>query len=242
MPVPFPTQAAVLRRAARQLGGGLLDLAYPPLCMGCAARVEGRAPLCPRCLARLERADPGEVQARLGRLPGDGRALDAAFAVWRFDEGGTVRRLQHALKYGNRPRYGLDLGALAGAAYAKAGGARPAWVLPIPLHRTRYLERGYNQSAMLAAGAARALGADVREGLLVRPRATRSQTSFGWADRWSNVYGAFATPRPDVLRGRRLLLVDDVLTTGATAAAAAHALKAAGATDVRLLALALAQS
>ena len=249
MPLLTDVGPAALWRAARSLRSGLLHLVYPPLCLGCAARVEGEAPLCPRCLSRLERADTRAVQAQLDRLPdslpsprGVGPALDAAFVAWHFDKGGTLQRVQHALKYGNRPRYGLALGTLAGAAYAKAGFGRPTWVLPIPLHRTRYLERGYNQSATLAAGAARALGTDVREDLLVRRRATPSQTSFKRADRWGNVYGAFATPRPDVLAGRRLLLVDDVLTTGATAAAAAHALKAAGAAEVNLLALALARS
>lgn len=220
----------------------MLHLVYPPLCLGCGMRVEGEGVLCPRCLSRLERAEADAVAAQLERLPDVRHALDAAFVLWHFDKGGTLQRIQHALKYGNRPRYGVDLGAIAGAAYAKAALAAPDWAVPVPLHQTRFLERGYNQSAMLARGAARALGVDVREDVLVRPRATRSQTAFARAGRWGNVCGAFAAPHPGVVRERRLLLVDDVLTTGATAVAAAQALKEAGAAEVHLLALALARS
>ena len=210
--------------------------------MGCGGRVAEQSPICAGCLARLERADPEAVQAQLDRLPDVRHALDHAFVVWHFDKGGALQRVQHALKYGNRPRYGIALGRVAGAVYAERHAGTPACVLPIPLHRTRYLERGYNQSAMLATGIAQTLGADVREEALMRCRATRSQTSFARSKRWTNVEGAFVVPNPEAVSGHSVLLVDDVLTTGATALAAAQALKEAGAAKVYLLALALARS
>jgi ComF family protein len=199
--------------------------------------------VCPACLRRLERAEAADVAARLARLPEAAAALDTARALWVFDKRGTLQRLQHALKYGNRPRYGVPLGRLMATAWTDA--ADLAGVVPIPLHRTRRLERGYNQSAMLAEGLADALGLPLRPDLLARPRPTRTQTHLDRRQRWANVEGAFATPDAAdaaAAAGRAWLVVDDVLTTGSTAGAAARTLKAAGARAVHLATLAMART
>ena len=226
-------------RLLRQSGRALLDVLYPPQCLGCGARLsEAATPLCHRCIHRLERVEDEEVDARLEQLP-HAEVLTICAVLWRFDAGGTVQRVQHRLKYGNRPRYGLVLGGWMATAYQEAGGAADL-VLPIPLHRARYYERGYNQSAMLARGVADALGLPCRDDVLHRARATRSQTHLSREERWANVSDAFSVEHPGAIEGRRVLLVDDVLTTGATLAAGAAALKGLGATAVDALALALA--
>ncbi len=230
----------------RELWEGLLDLAYPPCCLHCRARIEHAAsaepdlPLCPRCLLRLERAAPEALAAELERLPHAAEALDGAFALWMFDKEGPLQQVQHALKYGNRPRYGVLFGRLVGRAYAEAPHPPPDGVLPVPLHPVRFYERGYNQSAALARGIASALRAPLVLGGLRRTRSTRSQTKLSRPRRWTNVAGAFCADAPAV-RGRTLLLVDDVPTTGATATAAAQAIKQAGAHRVHLATLALAR-
>ncbi len=227
-------------RRVRPAWEALLRLIYPPRCLGCGASLPGeRAPLCHRCLHRLERVEAERPAALLARLPEARTALDGAFALWLFDAGGAVQRVQHRLKYGNRPRYGVALGRLLGAAYREAAGPSPDLVLPIPLHRARRYERGYNQSAMLARGVGEALGVPAPEALLVRRRATRAQTRLSRTQRWENVAGAFAVAVPDAVAARRVLLIDDVLTTGATLAAAAVALKAAHAASVHAATLAL---
>ena len=163
-----------------------------------------------------------------------------AVALWGFDAGGTVQRVQHALKYRGRPSLGVPLGRLLGQAFAReVPGWRPDLVMPVPLSRLRELERGYNQSSGLASGAAEALGALTSGSVLVRTRPTQSQTTLALAQRWANVDGAFALA-PEAsggLAGRRVLLVDDVLTTGATLLAAARPLHDAGA-EVGVIALA----
>jgi ComF family protein len=181
------------------------------------------------------------VAARLDALPA-GDVFARAAALWVFDDGGAVQRLQHTLKYRDRPALGIPLGALVGLAVLDAFG-EPLYeaVVPVPLAPVRRLERGYNQSATLAAGIASVLpGAPpVGAHLLMRTRRTRSQTALSRTRRWSNVDGAFATPHAGALSGRRVLLVDDVLTTGATVTAAAQPLLAAGATvDLAVFALA----
>ena len=237
---PFRKVPAAMATAASEVWSGLLRLLAPPCCLGCGAPADD-GPVCRSCLRRLERADPADLAARLAALPGPDDTFDDAFALWVFDRGGTLRRIQHALKYGNRPAYGRRLGALVGQAYRASARPRPDLVTPVPLHRVRLYERGYNQSAVLAEGLAEALGAPCRPEALRRIRATRSQTRLSRRRRWDNVFGAFAVAVPEAVAGRRVLLVDDVLTTGATATAAALALREAGAGAVGLATLALAR-
>lgn len=224
-------------RAARGVAAGLLDLLYPPLCLGCGRAGREATPLCPRCLARLDRAEPAEVAARLASWPVPFRC---AAVGWRFQRHGGLRRAHHGLKFGERPewgeRLGLHLAVLVGAACAPARGTL---VVPMPLHRVRALERGYNQSTSLARGLAQGLGLPLAPGALRRVRPTRSQVGLGRDARWRNVARAFEADAV-AARGGHVMLVDDVLTTGATAAAAAQALLDAGAASVSFAALGLA--
>lgn len=229
-----------MTRAVRIFGRGLLDIVYPPRCLGCGNRPESpELPLCPRCLQTLERAPDTGIASRLDRLSVGEQVFEGTRALWLFDEGGTLQSIQHALKYGNRPRYGVPLGRLLGRAFAQEY-SPPDGVVPIPLHKTRRLERGYNQSAMLAEGVADVLECPYRPELLDRPHPTRSQTGLSREERWRNVRGAFAADAR--CKGGRWLLVDDILTTGSTTVAAGQTLAEAGADTLYLATLALARS
>ncbi len=230
-------------RSARTLLHGVLDLAYPPRCVHCGARVpNAEEPLCAGCLAALERAGAEAAQVQLARLPQARGVFGGAFALWFLSKDGALEDVQHALKYRNRPRYGVTLGRLLGSAYRAEAVQAADLVVPIPLHSVRRYERGYNQSAYLARGVAEALGLPLRAGLLRRARAAPSQTDLPRARRWANVSDAFAVADAAPLAGGTALLVDDVLTTGATATAAAQALRRAGAASVALATLAMARS
>ena len=220
---------------------GFLDILYPPCCLGCSARPESPAlPLCPSCLRRMDAAPPMNVAARIDRLPTAWGTVLGAHAMWVFDKGGALQSVQHALKYGDRPSYGVSLGKLLGTSYQRAGWPNPNGVVPVPLHRLRLLERGYNQAEMLGLGVADPLGTKVMPDLLSRPRATRSQTNLSREARWANVSTAFEATRE--LDSGTYLVVDDVLTTGSTAMACAQALRANGADEVTIATLCLART
>jgi len=225
-----------------------LGLVFPTFCAACGARVIDRLlPLCTPCLRGMPRAEADVIRTQFDRLPAEAGRPDSTFAMWTFVKGGAIQHLQHALKYGNRPLYGHDLGRLLAPALAEHLNSQMAdfridGIVPVPLHPARLLERGYNQSQYLAEGIAAGLALPPPAQVLRRGRRTRTQTTLGVAARWGNVAGAFetASPLPDGLEN--VVLVDDVLTTGATASAAAVALRVAGVRHVHLATLAFAAS
>jgi ComF family protein len=208
----------------------LADALLPQRCPGCGEPASAARLLCDACAARVPRLRAALCARCLveGREP-SGCARHRAFSVftpWLFED--RAAAVVHALKYQDRPGLAASLGGDMAAALPGAW-RRPDLVLEVPLHAARLRERGYNQSSALADALAEALGAPRLEGALTRVRATEPQARLGPARRRANLAGAFAIERPARLRGRRVLLVDDVITTGATLDAALTALHDAGA-------------
>jgi len=219
----------------------LLDLVYPPRCAACGEPAP--EPFCAVCAEAVDPVPPG--CARCGQpgpdaLCGACRAAPPAFDAVRAGGlmGGPLADAVHAFKYRGRAALARPLGAwLAARATLDPG----AVVVSIPLARGRRLERGYDQAALLADGLARAAAARPRRlrAALRRVRETPPQVGRTREERARNVAGAFeATP---AVSGRDVVLVDDVLTTGATADAAAAALRRAGARSIVVVALARAE-
>lgn len=197
-------------RALTALPRDLLDLIAPPRCAACDATYPGEA-LCALCRDALLPAEESPEGVRAVYL-----------------HGGPIASAIHRAKYGEDPRVASRLGALLLPVLPERAGL----VIPIPLHRRRLIARGFNQAAQLAAPVARHLGATLlREGLL-RVRETPSQTTLDRGHRAANLAGALVVPRAEVVRGRTVVVVDDVSTTGATMRAAFAALRAAGAAEV----------
>lgn len=220
---------------------GILDVLYPPRCVGCERGIAAsEQPLCVQCMSGLERVDADEL-ARHVRTNIPGFAARSIFALWMFDKGGTLQRAQHLLKYGQRPAFGNALGAALAAGWSAFVQELPDLVVPVPLHRTRQLERGYNQSLALARGICNVLHVGLAESALHRTSVTRRQTGLTRLARQDNVRGAFSAS-VDVLSGKRVMLVDDVVTTGATASAAIEAMLGAGARSIDFVALAHART
>ncbi len=204
--------------ALASFGEALLDLLLPPRCPACGDEPLAPSPFCAICDGAVEPAPEAPDGIRAGAL-----------------FGGPVADAVHALKYGGRAEAAGPLGRwLAGRVRVPEGSA----VIWVPLGRRRRIERTYDQAMLLAAAFARASGRPILRGALRRVRETQPQARLDRASRAGNVAGAFAAA-PGVA-GRDLVLVDDVVTTGATVEAARDALRSAGARDVVLVALARA--
>ena len=250
-----PPPSPLRLRAARKLGrlaGAVLDLVYPPVCAGCGVLLAGAPGLCPRCWSTMpfiERpycevlGTPFSHDLGPGILSADAIANPPPFDRLRsaalHDE--RARALVHALKYRDR----TDLAPMMARWMLRAGdGAVEAAdvLLPVPLHRLRLLKRKFNQSAELTRALGALAGKPVLYGAVRRTKPTRRQIGLGLRAREENVRGAFAVSEEGraALFGRRVVLVDDVYTTGATVAAVTRVLRRAGATDITVLTFARA--
>jgi ComF family protein len=230
----------------RPFATALLDLLYPPRCAACGEPLASTSdePFCGVCRDAVDPVPPG--CARCG-LPGPDRLCGACHAsppaFSRCEAGGLfggpLADAIHALKYRDRPALARPLGAwLAGQVAVPPG----ALVVPVPLSRRRRLARGYDQAALLARALCRAHGnaRAFAPAALARIRDTPPQVGRSAAARRANVGGAFRAAR-DRVSGRDVVLVDDVVTNGATADAAAVALLDGGARAVAVVALARAE-
>ncbi|NVJ23581.1 ComF family protein [Myxococcus sp. AM011] len=225
----------------------LLDVLYPPSCIACARVLPGPgAFFCETCDTAVERLPPGccRTCAEPGAFPGAScprcRAHPPPFSrAWApFAHEGPVARAIHRFKYEDHPELAAPLAELLADEARSFLSRAPTRVVALPLHTRRYHSRKYDQAQLLAGSLAKSLGRQAPVGWLTRTRETQRQVGLTEAERSDNVADAF-TASPDV-RGREVLLLDDVFTTGATARAAATALHEAGAVHVEVLTLARA--
>ena len=256
-----PRQPSILS----QLLHPLLALVLPSACALCAQELLGSlwGSLCSDCWRSLKRWT-GALCSRCGLpLTGSVDVPHPLCAVCRRNEphfdlarsygvyAGALRGAVLEVKFHQRERLGLRLGELLFDCWrpleSVVGLAAPALIVPVPLHNSRERERGYNQAGLLARGLARALKrspggsqAVFAANCLVRKHATPPQSGLSLRGRQENVRGVFGVSDPRRLRQRDVILVDDVMTTGATASACAAALKYAGAGRVLVLTLARA--
>jgi ComF family protein len=243
-----------LSGAGRALAEGALSLVYPGLCQTCGRALRpidnsfcdpcnrllftDSRPACPGCAATV--GPHGVVGGRCPRCRAESFAFSGALRLGEYD--GLLRQVVLRLK----DRRGEGLAELLAERWAACAGPAfrglaPDIVVPVPLHFWRRMWRGYNQSAALAAALARGLGLPCAPHWLRRVRHTPRQTAQSASGRKANVRGAFAVRRGIPVAGRTVLLVDDVMTTGATAGEAARTLRAAGAGRVVVAVLARAE-
>jgi ComF family protein len=219
----------------------LIQTIFPDTCLAChqALRNEEQE-ICTKCRLALPYTQHHlDKENDLWRKFSATLPVEYALAYLRFQKQGATQRIMHALKYYENQEVGKLLGRWYGTTlYDHA--YRFDLVLPVPLHPSKLAKRGYNQSDCFAEGLAYALQTEWSPSLLKRNKATESQTRKDRKERWQNVDSIFSAVQPEALRGKRIAIVDDVVTTGATLASCVEAVLACDVASVSLICLATA--
>lgn len=222
----------------------VLSLLLPRCCPACGRVLKDwEECLCFNCLGQLpvtrfqEERDNAMAEMFWGRVN-----LSQAIAWFYFRKGSAYQDVLHKLKYNDRPDIGFSLGRQYGYELNKSDGfIRPDLLVPVPLNSKKLRKRGYNQSDAIAKGLSAGLNISVAENVLIRPVATATQTRKSRYDRYLNVSGKFKVCNPELIKNRHILLIDDVITTGATLEACAGELLAVPGVRVGVAALAWAR-
>lgn len=221
-----------------------INLFFPNVCQACGnALISQEEVICLTCQFKLPKTGFHQHEENIVSRIFWGRVnINSATSFLFFNKGGNVQQLMHALKYKSNKGVGVYLGKLFGRELAQS----PLFnsvdlIVPVPLHPKKYHQRGFNQSQVIASGISQAMNKPLDNQILVRHIHTSSQTKKSRYDRWENVRNAFGIMYPDKFCNRHILLVDDVLTTGATLEACASVLLEVEGTRVSVATLGYAQ-
>ena len=225
------------------MGDSLLGLFYPRLCPACSEALYGNENiLCLKCMSEFPRTgfylDPENDMARLfwGRV-----MIRNAAAFFYYQKGSRYQNLIHEIKYFNQKQLGILLGRWFGDELTNTPFRMAELIHPVPLHAVKLKKRGYNQSEQIALGLSEALGIPLETTLIERVVNTDTQTRKTKYERWSNVEGIFRVTKPNRLKNKHIILVDDVVTTGSTLEACAAPVLALEGTAVSILTLGYAR-
>jgi ComF family protein len=196
-----------------------ISLIFPKICAACGNSLwKHEETLCLSCEYHLPRTEFHlSLENPVGSLFWGRVTLSSAAAFLYFHKGGKVQRLIHQLKYRGRKDIGMHLGKSYGQFLKNSPFFSTVEIIvPVPLHLKKLRQRGYNQSELFAAGLGESMNIPVEPGLLYRKKATETQTKKSRFRRWQNVAEVFAVRNPETLEMKHVLVVDDVITTGAT--------------------------
>ena len=202
----------------KEIQDSVLHLLFPHVCTGCGSDILNKeSVLCMRCIDampetnfELHTNNPLE-KIFWGRLP-----LVGATAQFYFTKESLMQHLMHQFKYKGNKDLGLQLGRMMGEQILKSGRFPVDALIPLPLFPAKQKRRGYNQATVLCEGMAAAMHIPVLDKAITRPQYTETQTKKGRIERWKNMEGKFILSDPEAIKSKNLLLVDDVVTTGAT--------------------------
>jgi ComF family protein len=211
----------------KELKNSILHILFPHVCDGCGSDIiDEESSLCMKCIAGLPEtnfhlhANNPIEKIFWGRLP-----IVTATAQYYFIKESLMQHLMHLLKYKGNKELGRQLGRLMGLDLQKARRFNKVeYLVPLPLFASKEKRRGYNQATILCEGIAEVMNAEIAADVIVRTQYTETQTKKGRIERWQNMEGKFELINPESIRNKNILLVDDVITTGATLEACGHEL------------------
>ena len=203
----------------KEIKDSFLHLVFPHVCSGCGSdKLNEKSVLCMRCIDALPETNfemfPGNPVEKIfwGRLP-----LTGASAQFYFTKESLIQRLMHQFKYKGNKDLGLQLGQMMGERLKRSDRfSQVDALIPLPLFPAKEKRRGYNQATILCKGMAETMKVPVLDKVITRPQHTETQTRKGRIERWKNMEGKFVLLNPSIINNKHLMLVDDVVTTGAT--------------------------
>jgi ComF family protein len=221
-----------------------LNLVYPKLCLACGKGLPGDENfLCPSCWLDLPKTnfhnDPQNMVAKIfwGRVP-----IKNATSFFYYFKGSRYQNLIYEMKYKHKKEIGFEMGLNFGSELTKSDFGHVDYLVPVPLHKKKYRQRGFNQSEWIAMGLSKTLDIPVNSNNLYRSEYTKSQTRKSRHERWKNVENVFKLKNPHLFENKDILLVDDILTTGATLEACSNAILTANGASVYIATLGIADN
>jgi len=204
--------------SVKEIKDSVLHLLFPHVCSGCGNDIVSQeSMLCMRCVDAMPETN-FELHANnpvektfWGRLQ-----LNGATAQYYFTKESLMQHLMHQFKYKGDKELGLQLGRITGEQIKKSGRFEVDALIPLPLFPAKEKRRGYNQATILCQGMAESMNVPIMDKAIIRPQFTETQTKKGRIERWKNMEGKFVLASPQAIKNKHLLLVDDVVTTGAT--------------------------
>lgn len=215
---------------------------FPRLCFGCNVRLyRGEQFLCTFCRNQLPLTEYSfNEENAVDRIFYGRTDIKKASAFLYYSDDGIVKNLIHALKYRKQQEIGRFLGDWYGREQAETGGLTDVdFVIPVPLHKKKLRKRGYNQVHLFASRLAEHLQATYTPDILLKTTHTRTQTRKGRIFRWHSINETYNLKDTEILRNKHVLLVDDVITTGATIEACARAIKKSAAVTISVASMAV---
>ncbi|MGC4037869.1 MAG: phosphoribosyltransferase family protein [Chitinophagaceae bacterium] len=225
-----------------EIKDSFLHFLFPHVCEGCGSDLLNKeSSLCLHCLTELPATGfamhPGNPVEKIfwGRMN-----LHSAAAAYYFSKESLIQELTHKFKYKGDKELGLQLGRLLGKYLALSGRFNADALVPLPLFADKERKRGYNQATILCEGVSEVLKIPVLKNIIIRPRHTETQTRKGRLERWENIEGKFISRDEQRIQNKHLLLIDDVITTGATLEACGSELLKANNVKLSIAALCIA--
>jgi ComF family protein len=220
----------------------LFDFILPRFCCSCRTKLNSNQDtICSDCISKIQRSTASRLQREYERKFSDKKIISEFYSPFVFEKDKELQHAIHALKYNKNFQVGIFLGKVLADEIKKN---ITTWnfdlIVPIPLHHLKKAERGYNQSFYIAKGVSKILNIKVSDRIVKRIKYTESQTTMNISEREENIYGAFKVKLKNAISGKNILLIDDVITTGATISECGKILLEAGANKIYAASIAIA--
>lgn len=220
----------------------LLDFFFPSFCAACKTKLSGTERfVCASCISKIQRATPERIEHEFHRKFQQDQIISGFQSAFVFEKEKELQTILHLLKYNGKFLLGKFLGKIATQeTLTNIEAWKADLIIPVPLHSVKKAERGYNQAEFICKGISKVLRIPYKSNILKRTRFTLSQTTMTLEERKNNVHQAFQLKGKNNLIGKRILIVDDVITTGATITECARVLKEKGAGEIFAFSVAIA--